>query len=61
MYNQGYRPPQQQNWYAPPPQQPAPKGKKSPKKKPAPKKKTSLKWQLIKLLLVCMCGKHRAT
>ena len=60
MYNQGYRPPQQQydprqpaqqNWYAPPPQQPAPKGKKS-SKKTAPKKKTSLKWQLIKLLLV---------
>ena len=63
MYNQGYRPPQQQpsrqqpynpqgNWYAPPPQQPSGKPKKKAAKAPAPKKKKSLKGQLIKLLLV---------
>ena len=50
MYNQGYRPPQQpqQNWYAPPPQ--PQQGKKKTQK--PPKKKRSLKWQLVKVLLV---------
>lgn len=68
MNNQGYRPqpsqqnqwyaagqqPQQSNWYAPPPQPPQNGGKKQkPGKKPAPKApKRSLKWQLIKLLLI---------
>ena len=41
----------QQNWYAPPPQPSAPKGKKG-QKQPKPRKKRSLKWQLVKLLLV---------
>ena len=60
MYNQGYVPQNQGqqsgNWYAPPPQ---PKqqtrrsggssGKQPPQK---PKKKRSLKWQLVKVLVV---------
>lgn len=68
MYNQGYRPPNQEQpqgkWYAPPPQPPQTARKNTaPKKAPPPKRrpKTSLKNQLIKLAMVlvvaaCACG-----
>ena len=60
MYSQGYRPPQQGapyqpqgNWYAPPPQPQQPKKRKSAKKQSTKKrKKRSLKWQLVKLLVM---------
>ncbi|MBR3873226.1 MAG: VanW family protein [Clostridia bacterium] len=62
MYNQGYRPDGQQpsgqaystqaNWYAPPPQPKAPKGKRTRQSEKPKNKKRSLKWQLVKLLLV---------
>ena len=69
MYSQGYRPPQQQppaqgNWYAPPPQQPggakkrSSSGKKNSPQKPRQRPKRSLKWQLVKVLvvLVILCA-----
>ena len=65
MYNQGYRPtnqaaptrPVQNAWYAPPPQPQAAKRSRSGSggQQPTggtPKKKRSLKWQLIKVLLI---------
>ncbi len=73
MYSQGYRPPQQPtqgNWYAPPPQQPGGQKKRSTKstgskKKPPQKKrpKRSLKWQLMKVLviLILLCAAAVAT
>ena len=61
MYSQGYRPPQQPqqgNWYAPPPKQAGGQKNTAPKKrsgrKPPRKKRPSLKWQLVKVLLVLL-------
>ncbi len=57
MHNQGYRPPQQGNWYAPPPQPKQPKKRaqkqaKQTAKPPRQRKKRSWRWQLFKVLFV---------